>query len=186
MEDKMWLVKIIVCVAVLGLAIWAFARHEYVIGGIVLVVFGAFIWLLFLRNMTNREPLELHVMIAMSLSYLEDQFKLTPGKSRDFKLWHHEPSGKTDYKLVFFYEDSTTAKETYYPVTIDRFTGKFGEATGTSLSSVSLAEYFFKKMPGQPISRPVEIEDIQELFKKQQESLGSPAPVSPQAGADVQ
>lgn len=184
MQDNLLLVKVFIVVATLGLSIWAFVRQEYIIGAVGLVVFAVFVWFLFLRNMVNKEPLELHVMIEMSLAYLEDHFKLTPGKSRDFKLWQHEPSGKTDYKLVFQHH-TDDGNVTYYPVTIDRFSGKFGEGTGTSTDKISNAEYFIKKSPGQPISRPVEIEDIQELFKNQRDSLNTPQQVPAQGAEQV-
>lgn len=166
-EDKQKNFKIVLIVISFGIGIWSFSRGESLLGFVGLFLGLIFVSMFFVKGkLAKEQQLSLTEMVNKSTAYLEDFFKISVGKgiNRNFKLYNHGPSGEREYRLVFVYENEDAEKK-YYPVTMDKFSGNFGEATGTIYFSVNEAEYFLNKEKGATIKKPVSIQDVEDLME---------------------
>jgi len=171
MDEKtiFWL-KVGLIVITFGFSTWAFVRGELLIGFLVLVVAVIFLFFGFLKEKFQPEAKPLEELIKDSLLYLNNEFKITVGEGKNFDLHSHAPFGEKEYKLVFIKKDDFGVPQ-YYPVTVDKFTGRFGELTGTSTDKKSEAEYFLNKKPGANSSPGVSLQNIQDLMEEQREAF---------------
>jgi len=170
-ENTAGKIKIAIPVIVTLLMLWAFLRGEIALAMISLILLVIFLAVPFVRQkIEGSQQLDLKDIINKSTVYLENNFKISVGRDRSFKLLDHAPYGDTEYKLVFVRTLENGATE-YYPVTIDKTTGKFGESTGVTLKSINEAEYFLRKDVGAPVTKPMSMPEAQAMMQQQIEEL---------------
>lgn len=153
-------------VAVL-LTVWAFMREEVLIAFGGLIVTLVLVYVLIIKESIPEEELDLSAMIQKSRTFLEDYFKLSLSPGDNFKVYDHSPYGDRLYRIVFLYDDPDTAERVYFPVTIDKFTGKFGEKTGTKHTKIVPIELFLNKQPGLAQQNKFTIESVREMLESQ-------------------
>lgn len=171
-ENMLKFLKIgsIVGVAILGL--FSFATGSFLLGLVSFFVLGTFFWSYYNQSkQEDQEFLELHEMIDKSIDYLETYFKHSVGTGDSFKLYGHRPFGETEYRLIFYIKDDQ-GETFYFPITIDRVTGVFGEQTGTKTNAVVDAEHFLNRKTVVPSSAPTfGYDDVKTLLEQQEQKF---------------
>lgn len=168
METK---IKYVVLAVSVILSLWAFMREDVLVGLGGLVVSAFLFYTLFIKEAINEEELDLSAMIQKSRTFLEDYFKLSLSPGDNFKVYDHCPYGDRLYRIVFLYNDPDTAEKIYFPVTIDKFTGKFGEKTGTKFNKIVPIELFLSKQPGLAQQNKFTVESVKEMLEAQNDAV---------------
>lgn len=169
-QDK--IIKMVALVSVLFLSIWAFMRGDVVFGVIGLAILFVLVYFFFLQDVIKREPMDLIEMVKIAKTYLEDEFKISVEDGEGFRLYGHREHGSEKYKMVFQHQDEETAETHYYPVTMNRFTGKFSDATGVIYNTINLAEHFLQDdgKPGRGTGTQ-SMAEVQEMFESTTQRL---------------